>query len=147
VRCCFLLEEVGVKARNGGVILGIVDTGVAEGPGGSSSLGLTLNVDVKLNIPAGGTGDIDAAMACAILVELFEFAAFAGDSILGDFTRPNVFSSCRNGCDGRVPDRGAKFFPNVERTSALLRVVSGAFIRPGKTGRTGCGIVKPGGGT
>jgi hypothetical protein len=106
-----------------------------------------LNVDVKLIIPGGGTGDIDTAMACAVLVGLFEFAAFAGDSSLGDFTLANVFSSCRNGCDGRVPDRGAKFFPNVERTSALLRVISGALIRPGKTGRTGCGIVKPGGGT
>lgn len=104
--------------------------GVTEeaGPG----LGETLML--KLNTPVGFAVNCDAAPPFAVFVTLKLLADF---QTCGDLTRVNVFSLCRNGCEGTAPDRGARLVDKVERTSASVREDSVAFIKPGKTGRTG----------
>jgi hypothetical protein len=110
-----------------------VESGIREIASGACP-GAGEALTLKVDIPGGVVVDCDAATPFTTLVT---FESFVGIHTCGDLTRVNVFSLCRNGCEGTVPDRGARFVDKVERTSAFVRDVSAAFISPENTGRTG----------
>ena len=111
--------------------------GVAVGAGA----GLAIELTWKVKVPGGVAAECDPAVPFAGLVT---FESLVGVQTLGDLTRRKVFSLCLNGCDGKVPERGARLAVRVDLTSALVNEFSAAFISPGKVGRTGWGIMKPG---
>ena len=103
--------------------------------------GFVTELTWKVKVPGGVAAECDPAPPFAALVT---FESLVGVQTLGDLTRRKVFSLCLNGCDGKVPERGARLAVRVDRTSALVNEFSAAFISPGKVGRTGWGIEKPG---
>lgn len=104
--------------------------------------GFVTELTWKVKVPGGVAAECDTAVPFA---DLGTFESQAGVQTFGDLTRGKVFSLCLNGCEGSVPERGARLAVRVDRTSALVKELSAAFISPGKTGRTGWGIMKPGG--